>query len=192
GPLSPRARVGCGLAHRAAGLRRDRDIAGTPALGRRRRPPRDRTRVVAAPRPAPQGRLAGQHTRRRGRARQPCGSTPVHRVVLSLTAAAATVVAAATTLHGQAPDAPGGIRGRVLLGAPAAAHAHRATLVDPPSPQADTAPEPPRAVVYLEVAPQLAFEDVRPGRARLDQRGERFVPHVLAIRAGTTVDFPNN
>ncbi len=116
----------------------------------------------------------------------------MHRVVLSLTAAAATVVAAATTLHGQAPDAPGGIRGRVLLGAPAAAHAHRATLVDPPSPQADTAPEPPRAVVYLEVAPQLAFEDVRPGRARLDQRGERFVPHVLAIRAGTTVDFPNN
>jgi hypothetical protein len=29
-------------------------------------------------------------------------------------------------------------------------------------------------------------------RPRLDQRNETFVPHVLAIRTGTTVDFPNN
>ena len=29
-------------------------------------------------------------------------------------------------------------------------------------------------------------------RAKLDQRNEAFVPHVLAIVAGTTVDFPNN
>ena len=26
----------------------------------------------------------------------------------------------------------------------------------------------------------------------MDQRNETFVPHVLAIRTGTTVDFPNN
>jgi plastocyanin len=46
--------------------------------------------------------------------------------------------------------------------------------------------------VYLDPAPRAAF-DVReePG-ARLDQRNETFIPHVLAIVAGTTVDFPNN
>ena len=32
----------------------------------------------------------------------------------------------------------------------------------------------------------------RAGRAVLDQRNETFVPHVLAITAGTTVDFPNS
>jgi plastocyanin len=47
-------------------------------------------------------------------------------------------------------------------------------------------------VVYLETAPRGAFDDVRPRRARLDQRNEMFVPHVIAIQVGTTVDFPNN
>ncbi|MGH9328930.1 MAG: carboxypeptidase regulatory-like domain-containing protein, partial [Vicinamibacterales bacterium] len=50
-----------------------------------------------------------------------------------------------------------------------------------------------RSVVYLETAPRGAFDD-RPerGRTRMDQRDETFVPHVLAIVAGTTVEFPNN
>ena len=29
-------------------------------------------------------------------------------------------------------------------------------------------------------------------RARLDQRGERFVPHIVAIGVGGTVEFPNS
>ena len=33
---------------------------------------------------------------------------------------------------------------------------------------------------------------MKPGRARLDQRGQQFVPRVLAITVGTTVDLPNN
>lgn len=49
-----------------------------------------------------------------------------------------------------------------------------------------------RAVVYLESAPSGAFEEPRVRRARIDQRKETFVPHVLAITVGTTVDFPNN
>jgi plastocyanin len=53
-------------------------------------------------------------------------------------------------------------------------------------------PEPVRAVVYLETAPRGAFEHAEPGRAVLDQRNETFVPHVLAITTGTTVDFPNS
>lgn len=49
-----------------------------------------------------------------------------------------------------------------------------------------------RAVVYLESAPRGAFDDREPVKAQLDQRRETFVPSVLAIMAGTTVDFPNN
>jgi plastocyanin len=49
-----------------------------------------------------------------------------------------------------------------------------------------------RSVVYLESAPSLAFPDIEPQRATLDQRNETFVPRVLAITVGTTVDFPNS
>jgi plastocyanin len=49
-----------------------------------------------------------------------------------------------------------------------------------------------RSVVYLDPAPQEAFGEVRSRRATLDQRSETFVPHVLAITVGTTVDFPNS
>jgi plastocyanin len=49
-----------------------------------------------------------------------------------------------------------------------------------------------RSVVYLDPAPRAAFDTREEPRARLDQRNETFVPHVLAIVAGTTVDFPNN
>jgi plastocyanin len=47
-------------------------------------------------------------------------------------------------------------------------------------------------VVYLETAPQHAFEEHGGARARLDQRNESFVPYVLPIIVGTTVDFPNS
>ena len=49
-----------------------------------------------------------------------------------------------------------------------------------------------RSVVYLEDAPVAAFEVNNQTRARMDQRNEQFVPHVLAITAGTWVDFPND
>jgi plastocyanin len=49
-----------------------------------------------------------------------------------------------------------------------------------------------KSVVYLETAPQPAFEGNEQRRARMDQRDERFVPHVLAIVQGTWVDFPND
>jgi plastocyanin len=48
------------------------------------------------------------------------------------------------------------------------------------------------AVVYLESAPRGAFEE-RPGpTAVMDQRNETFVPHVLAITTGTSVEFRNS
>ncbi|HEX7284486.1 MAG TPA: carboxypeptidase regulatory-like domain-containing protein [Vicinamibacterales bacterium] len=49
-----------------------------------------------------------------------------------------------------------------------------------------------RGVVYLETAPRSAFDEREPGRAVMDQRNERFVPHVLAVMVGTYVDFPNS
>ncbi len=52
-------------------------------------------------------------------------------------------------------------------------------------------PDRRRSVVYLATAPQGAFEDAERPRAVLNQRNQAFVPYVLAIRAGTTVDFPN-
>ena len=49
-----------------------------------------------------------------------------------------------------------------------------------------------RSVVYLDPAPRAAFDVRDEPRARMNQRDETFIPHVLAIVAGTTVDFPNN
>jgi plastocyanin len=49
-----------------------------------------------------------------------------------------------------------------------------------------------RAVVYLDSAPRRAFDELRPGRARMDQRGEQFVPRLLAVTVGTAVEFPND
>ncbi|HEY3883944.1 MAG TPA: hypothetical protein VGL62_01960 [Vicinamibacterales bacterium] len=49
-----------------------------------------------------------------------------------------------------------------------------------------------RSVVYLETAPRPAFDTDEGRHARMDQRDEQFVPHVLAIVAGTWVDFPND
>jgi plastocyanin len=49
-----------------------------------------------------------------------------------------------------------------------------------------------RSVVYLETAPRGAFEDRGELRARMDQRDETFMPHVLAIQVGTTVEFTNS
>ena len=48
------------------------------------------------------------------------------------------------------------------------------------------------SVVYLDTVPRAAFEPGEDRRARLNQHDERFVPHVLAVTAGTWVDFPNS
>jgi plastocyanin len=53
------------------------------------------------------------------------------------------------------------------------------------------APTRRQSVVYLETAPQGAFEDAGGARASLGQKDEAFVPYVLPIAVGTIVDFPN-
>jgi plastocyanin len=98
---------------------------------------------------------------------------------------------AALSAAPQAPVRGGGtIRGRVTVpNVPAGLS--RPTVAEPSS-AAQGAVNRRRVVVYLEAAPRQAFGELPPGRARMDQRAEQFSPRVLAITAGTTVDFPNN
>ena len=49
-----------------------------------------------------------------------------------------------------------------------------------------------RSVVYLESAPRGAFEELRPGRVKMDQRGQQFIPRVLVAREGDTIEFKNS
>lgn len=86
----------------------------------------------------------------------------------------------------------GAIRGRVELRTPAAVASLRPNIADPAVAAKRLGVTRSQAVVYLDPAPRGAFEQSEPGRARMDQRNETFVPHVLAITAGTTVDFPNS
>jgi plastocyanin len=86
----------------------------------------------------------------------------------------------------------GGIRGRLVLSRTPASNERRPEVSSPgaggPRDRTDRRP----GVVYLEQAPRAAFEEPVPARAVLDQRNERFVPHILAVMVGTVVDFPNS
>ncbi|MGE5358835.1 MAG: carboxypeptidase regulatory-like domain-containing protein [Bacteroidales bacterium] len=83
------------------------------------------------------------------------------------------------------------IRGRVNIPNPLSAALPRPGIADLGRDTNYQPAAPRRAVVYLETAPQPAFEEGVAGRATMKQEHETFVPHVLAIRAGTVVDFPN-
>ncbi len=84
------------------------------------------------------------------------------------------------------------IRGRVELRQAPGDLARRPNVSDVAMPRGHDPTDRRRSVVYLETAPRAAFEQRDDMRVKLDQRNEAFVPHVLAIVAGTTVDFPNN
>ncbi len=84
----------------------------------------------------------------------------------------------------------GAVRGRV--------HLVDSTPVERPTTRAlgtnDTRPVPERrrAVVYLTAPGGGLTGQVVPTRATMDQRQETFVPRVLAVSVGSTVDFPNS
>jgi plastocyanin len=92
----------------------------------------------------------------------------------------------------QSSGRTGAIRGRVELRRMAPALERRSGVADLAAPIDRRLPDRTTSVVYLESAPRGAFEQNEPGRAVMDQRNETFVPHVLAITTGTTVDFPNS
>jgi plastocyanin len=84
------------------------------------------------------------------------------------------------------------IRGRVELRQAPPDLQRRPNVSDVSMPRPHDATDRRRSVVYLDIAPRAAFDQRDEPHGRLDQRNETFVPHVLAIVAGTTVDFPNN
>ena len=86
----------------------------------------------------------------------------------------------------------GSIRGQVDIRRQLPALERRPTVGDLGSPAERGVADRLRSVVYLETAPRGAFEQHDGGRAIIDQRNETFVPHLLAIMTGTTVDFPNS
>jgi plastocyanin len=93
----------------------------------------------------------------------------------------------------QAPLRGGGaIRGRVELGHVAQIAERRPGVSDLGAPPDRDLPDRLRSVVYLESAPRGAFDPRETSPASMDQRNETFVPHVLAITAGTVVEFPNS
>ncbi len=88
--------------------------------------------------------------------------------------------------------ANGFIRGRVELRPPPADREPRPNAADLGMGAAHGPTDRRRAVVYLDPAPRAAFDIREEPRPRINQQNQTFVPHVLAIVAGTTVDFPNS
>jgi plastocyanin len=109
-------------------------------------------------------------------------------------AAAALVAAALAGVAGRVQDPPaaGAIRGRLDIRRLASAPPARPGVGDLGGRPARGTPDLRRGLVYLEVAPRAAFDESDPGRAVMDQRNETFVPRLLAVQTGTTVDFPNS
>ncbi len=109
-----------------------------------------------------------------------------------LAGAVLALLAAAPAAPLQPRPAGGTIRGRVELRREPPAPELRPAVSELGAHVPREAPDRRRCVVYLEAAPQAAFEAPAPRRARLDQRNETFVPSVLALTVGSTVDFPNS
>ena len=114
---------------------------------------------------------------------------PRFRAKLSICAALAAACLAARP-GGAAAGATGRIEGIVKISVPvpaappSAAYGSR-RIAPVPAPQSEIT----NVIVYVKNAPRPA--SVPPMRASIVQRDETFVPHVVAITAGSTVDFPN-
>jgi plastocyanin len=114
-------------------------------------------------------------------------------VVLSAAfVAGASLLAAPPAAPSERGPEGGTIAGRVEVLRGPGGEEGRPTVADLGHHAPRDAPDRRRSVVYLETAPQAAFDAPPPGRAVLDQRNETFVPYVLAVTVGSTVDFPNS
>ena len=112
-------------------------------------------------------------------------------LVAGLLVGAATLFSAGGPPAAQAA-ATGTVRGRVEFLREQGTPERRPQVADLGMPGRRDLPDQRVAVVYLESAPRGAFED-RPGpTVVLDQRNENFVPHILAITTGTSVEFLNS
>ena len=110
----------------------------------------------------------------------------------SCLSAIAVVAFAITTLPTAIAARNGAIRGRVELRRAAPPIERRPGVSELGAAAGLDTSDRLRSVVYLETAPRGAFETAESGRAVMDQHNETFVPHLLAIMTGTSVDFPNS
>jgi plastocyanin len=109
-----------------------------------------------------------------------------------LTAVAAARQAPAASAVSRQTAAFGGVRGRLILAREPRSNERRPEVASPGSAGPRDRPDRRPGVVYLEQAPRGAFDETSPVRAIMDQRNERFVPHVLAVTVGSVVEFPNS
>lgn len=98
----------------------------------------------------------------------------------------------------RAPRATGRVEGLVVISKALAARRPRFRLYagDGAAMLPPAAAEPnerDNVIVYLTPVSGDSIDDARPpaSHAEMRQQGERFVPHVLPVVRGTTVDFPN-
>ena len=103
----------------------------------------------------------------------------------------ATAVSAAGSAFSTPAPQTGRLQGRVTITVPVSkappSAAYGARRVETGS--TDPASELTNVVVYLEDAPKP--QTLQSTRARIVQENETFVPRVVAITRGSTVDFPN-
>ena len=111
-------------------------------------------------------------------------------ILLALVAGVIFTVTTAAPIVGSVRN--GAITGRVGLRRAPMRVGRRPGVAELGTPAMQPVPERQMSVVYLETAPRGAFEQNEPTIAVMDQRHETFVPHVLAVTTGTTVDFPNS
>jgi plastocyanin len=100
--------------------------------------------------------------------------------------------ASASSAPSASAAASGSIRGHVELRRPPSLADRRPNVSDLGGGGQRDLSDRLRSVVYLETAPRGAFEQADSPRAVMNQRNETFVPHMLAIMTGTTVEFPNS
>lgn len=113
-------------------------------------------------------------------------------MVLKTVAAVVGVALVTSAVPSVNAQAGSGIRGRLDIRRVEKPVERRPDVATNGAPWPRDVPDLRRGVVYLETAPRSAFDEREPGRAVMDQRNERFVPHVLAVMLGTVVDFPNS
>jgi plastocyanin len=105
--------------------------------------------------------------------------------------ALAAVVGSGTLWIGAAQRTTGRIEGRVVITVPVAtappSGAYGTRRVEKPAPRIGS--ELTNVIVFIQDAPKPAT--LPPARARIVQENETFIPRVVAITRGSTVDFPN-
>jgi plastocyanin len=128
------------------------------------------------------------------------------RVSVGLAATFACLLACAAAASAGDPEQPaasssgatGRLEGTVAVGPELTSRRMRFSLYPDPAQPATARPRPGHAeelqnvVVYFEPSLSLfATSFSKPDRPVMRQEGLAFVPHVLAVSRGTTVDFPN-